>query len=402
MTKLAPSYHPHYAATVWPSGDFSLSSLYRREQGNTERGKPLTNAAQCARDMYWVEHFSESDPAKEDCKGVVEAAERINEIAATDIIAYKTACAVRDHRLHPDRLGLSVVINSRKNARSRARRGLTGITVFGRRMVRSCVKLMSDRHHRLTLCFGTATVPPLSDDGRRTLAKNWSILCKRFMEWLKYQSERVGLEADVVIISEIQEKRLEKFGEAYPHLHWLAVGKHHPFEKKWAVSPERIDKYWSKLIARYSGEKPGCEYSCKLEVPRRDPKAELGKYMSKGGKLIQKAAELGQAEFLPSCWWQAPLALRREVKSKIWKLPNTIAYALRASLDKLEHLGIAKGRVIVGTQQTEKGDREIEFGAVGFFVNDEAFNTFMGMWQDLGKIEIFTPKFVNAEQNASA
>lgn len=377
MSAPALPYHSQFAATIWPSMDFTINSVFRQQKPEPEKFQHYDIIREAASYLYAIAGDTDGLKPKHSEYGLEQAAiklERIRQIAPT---AWQKAVNLVAGKVSPSTLGLSVVSNSQKKTRRVTRRGLNGITPYGRKMVRSIVAGMSKKYDRRTLCFGTATVPPLTEEARIQLGDNWPQLCKYFMQWLKYQLESLGLPSDVVIISEVQEKRLVATGEAYPHLHWLAPGRRDRFSDEWAIDPQKIDKYWGKLITRFSGQRVIVTSACKLEVPRTDPKKELGKYMSKGGRLIQKAAENGQARFLPRAWWQAPLALRREVKSRIVKLGAALAYKLRIGLDKLAELGIAKGRVILSRTDEAQDQMQCELGAVGYFLGDDGLALFL-------------------------
>lgn len=392
MTKPAPNYHPHYAATVWPSGDFTVSTMFKVAHKETHKYETPNLATQA-----WLSALAlktEKDRFGKDLSEalVLEHALRLESISRISKADWQRGVNVAAGIERCSILGLSDATKPHKTVKKRSRRGLTGITSYGRRMVRSCVALMSEGRHKNEMSFGTATVPPLSDAARLKLADNWSKLCKQFLQWVKRQNARAGLPTDVVIISEIQEERLSETGEAYPHLHWFAVGKHSRYDKQWAIPRDRIDKMWKRLLERFTEELIENRSSCKMQAPYSDPKKELGKYMSKGAALIRKAVELGETRYMPSAWWQAPFSLRSKVKELTMSFDAPVAYALRANLDKLQKLGIASGRVIVGTQTKQHGEIEVEFGAVGFFLGENGLSTFLDIWQDLAKIEIFTPK----------
>lgn len=377
MSTSALPYHSQFAATVWPSMDFTINSVFRQQKPEAATFQHYDIIREAASYLYAIAGDTDGLKPQHSEYGLEQAAiklERIRQVAPT---AWQKAVDLVAGHTTPSALGLSVVSNSQKKSRRVSRRGLNGITPYGRKMVRSIVAGMSKRYDRRTLCFGTATVPPLTVEARIQLADNWPELCRHFMQWIKNQLKILALTPDVVIISEIQEKRLSATGEAYPHLHWLAPGRRDRFSDEWAIDPKKIDKYWGKLIARFSGQKVIVSSACKLEVPRTDPKKELGKYMSKGGRLIQKAAENGQARFLPRAWWQAPLALRREVKSRIVKLGANLAYKLRVGLDKLAELGIAKGRVILSRSDESQDQMQCELGAVGYFLGDDGLALFL-------------------------
>ena len=118
-------------------------------------------------------------------------------------------------------MGLSVATNYHK----RTRKGLKGITPQGKRMVRSCAAILEDKYGRECITFGTATLPPLLAEEIVMVCNSWSDLTRKFFQELRRLLQRRGLSTDFVYVTEIQEKRFDRWGQVYPHLHWLMQGR---------------------------------------------------------------------------------------------------------------------------------------------------------------------------------
>ena len=93
------------------------------------------------------------------------------------------------------KMGLSFVDNFRKEVdegtntptqfiNTAERRGLKGITAYGKRMVKSACAILQQRHGRKNLTFGTLTLPALTPGQLLMVSENWGNLKGRFSEEL--------------------------------------------------------------------------------------------------------------------------------------------------------------------------------------------------------------------------
>lgn len=54
-----------------------------------------------------------------------------------------------------------------------------------------------------------------------------------------------------------------------------------------------------------------------MKLVRKDAAGYLGKYMSKGGKILEKVKECMPSVALPSQWWGISGDLRRDIKEEL-------------------------------------------------------------------------------------
>lgn len=197
---------------------------------------------------------------------------------------------------------------------SRPRRGLKGMTGYGKQSVKAAGWLMRDRYPQHRMTFGTVTVPQLSEAGRRKLVEVWPEIVRQTIQWLVRRLERQGLPQAVVSVSEIQPKRLASTGEGYLHLHllWLNV----PGRKgNWAVDPVELGAWFEETLSRLL-EVPGVgRVNVDVKPVKGDAARYLAKYMSKGGDVLAEALEDWGADNCPRQWWNLSGWVRALVKA---------------------------------------------------------------------------------------
>lgn len=206
------------------------------------------------------------------------------------------------------------------NSQARAKRGLKGITGYGRNMVKGLGAMMNRLypHHRVT--FGTITLPPMSPDQRRAVVESWSEVVRQTLQRLALLAKQKGLPTLICSVSEVQPKRLASHGEGYLHLHliWLnCPGR----AGKWTVDPVALNSWFNDLLIRlvpgYSGERVNVDVKpVDGEVARY-----MAKYMSKGSEVLAEAqADWGEG-CCPSTWWNMTATARKLVKDNTFTGP---------------------------------------------------------------------------------
>ncbi len=148
------------------------------------------------------------------------------------------------------------------------------------RNIRNAAYLLEQEYGKDNLSFLTLTLPDLPREGLEACSANWGRMVDQFLKWLRSKAEVAGIPLEYVYCTEIQEKRLEKYGEFALHLHLLFRGKSGK-RKPWLVTPKQCRKAWARCIKSvYSGlfEERALE---NLQRVRRSAAAYLGKYLSK-------------------------------------------------------------------------------------------------------------------------
>jgi hypothetical protein len=249
--------------------------------------------------------------------------------------------------------GIQSVIEFRQNERGRCllgsslltkprkaqKRGSKGISRYGSKTVRNAGYLLEREYHRKRLTFATLTLPNVSKvDADRVIAA-WSKIVKRFTEEVKRELQRHHLPAEIVSVTEVQEKRLKRSGICALHLHLLFKGTH-SFRGGWAIAPTVLRDMWRSAVSPHLSEE--CDWSsCEnMQRVKKSAAGYLGKYMSKGVGVLKALKESGGSTSVPSAWWNCTFSLRRKVKSEIIRKSEPIQILaaicqseLRESLD---------------------------------------------------------------------
>lgn len=211
-------------------------------------------------------------------------------------------------------LGLSPHVKSHK----RQKRGLKGISSYGRKMVRSGAYLLQKRYGRNRLSFLTLTLPSVSVEQSYEISRNWSEIVRKFLQSLGRLLRRRSMPATVVGCTEIQESRLESSGVLGLHLHLVFVGR--SARSGWVVSYKEARKLWKRELDRVLGEDLNCDSTENMERVKKDAEQYLGKYMSKGLSSVQSLVNQGLGDVLPSSWWCMTMELRRWIALSMRRL----------------------------------------------------------------------------------
>lgn len=212
----------------------------------------------------------------------------------------------------------------------RGKYGSKGITGYGKKMVRSGAKILQEEWGLRCTGFGTLTLPSFSPDDMATIAQSWGILVKRFFEEFKREQRRNGGDERYVCVTEIQEARFKDSGELGLHIHFVYKARPTAYSANWFISANWCRHTWRRILANRLGHvcadipTPRCE----LKLVRKDAAGYLGKYMSKGGKILEKVKECMPSVALPSQWWGISGDLRRDIKGRIIVCSSGVAAAL--------------------------------------------------------------------------
>lgn len=373
VTEIKPKSYPtrfsnrpnggEYVCKLYPGDDFTIGKSQPVKQD--DRHHPLSGIE---KDGFGIAYTSRQPEVDLDGERLYDLAEKLAS-AGQETQAYKVgqaagnaiASGADEGGDQGEAMGLSVASNYHK----RSSKGLKGITPRGKRMVRSYAAVLEEKFGRDCITFGTNTLPPLFDGEMTVVCNGWSELARQFFQELRRLLQRRGLSTDFLYVVEIQEKRYERWGQVMPHLHWLMQGRL-TRRSHWLISPAEIKAIWQRLLSNLLGRPVDCSAATRIEKPRKSLKAEMGKYLSKGGTVLKKIVEAGKADLLPSTWCGASSDLKREVKQRIVILRGESCLAFIDSLESLQRQGLLKFRKIM--HQFEDGF-EICLGFVGFLLS---------------------------------
>lgn len=208
-------------------------------------------------------------------------------------------------------LGLSPHAKSHK----RAKRGLKGVTSYGRKMIRNGAYLLQNRYGCSRLSFLTVTLPSVTVEESLQISACWSEIVRKYLQSLSRLLKRLSMPGEIVGCTEIQESRLERDGVLGLHLHLVFVGR--KAGKSWSVSCQEVRELWKRELERVVGRELNCSSTENLERVKHDAEQYLGKYMSKGVKSVQKLIAVGLGDFLPSAWWTMTRSLSSGIKASL-------------------------------------------------------------------------------------
>jgi hypothetical protein len=207
-------------------------------------------------------------------------------------------------------LNLSDTPNSHKNPR----RGANGITGFGQQMIKACGFLMEEKWPRHRKTLGTITLPEMPPEARAEVVARWPDLTRELLQWVNRRLKKQGLPPIACSVTEIQPKRLQRLGEGYLHWHllWLNLpGK----GGCWAVSPNDLRAWLSKLLLRKIPSYQGGHINVNVKRVEGRVAAYLAKYMSKGKQAVTEAMEDWGPDNCPRTWWNMTKAAREMVNA---------------------------------------------------------------------------------------
>lgn len=209
----------------------------------------------------------------------------------------------------------------RVKAKPVTRYGTNGITSYGARRVRNCCYELQRRAPEQCVSFATVTVPDFPYEVMARLHERWHKVVDAYRRKLRRKLRDDGLSGDSVSVSEVQSERYQRTGIPVLHLHTVFVGRIPG--KKWSISTEYHDQIWKETLEIVLGEDiPELRAACNIQTVKKSAEGYLGKYMSKGVKVVRQLAEEGFVGWLPKQWWAATRRLCSIVDDKTRLVPH--------------------------------------------------------------------------------
>ena len=321
-----PKRNDSYVPTgrIWPSGDFSVG--FRRVAGDRAARVDLRNTRQL------IDDGDMALPSDRWEYGRYGAPKLVEPLGPGERWADHDAWAVGDDGAATP-LTLANVPNSHTRRSRPSRYGKSGMTGYGKRMVKSVATLVQKRFTAARTTFCTISMPKLPADLRRELARCWPEMLRQLLQWISRRLEKRGLPPVVVSVSEIQPKRLKGYGEAYLHLH-LVWGNHWAKAGNWALDAREIRSWVERFLSKRGIWIDGCWARVNVQPVKKSAAAYLAKYMSKGSDdIAAMAADLGW-DSIPSQWWNMTKAARDWVKDELAQ-GDDVGSLLLASVDAI-------------------------------------------------------------------
>lgn len=247
-------------------------------------------------------------------------------------------------------------------------RGKKGISTKQKRAVRQSCHVLENRAPVNHYVFATATIPSgLNLFELKTLCVGWADIRKAFKQSLQKYLEKLNLPSDFIIITEIQEKRYLKEGRVYPHLHVVFnySGQYFLLKnfQKW------IDEIWSRILSNKLNRKIETPYACNVQQVKKSLANELSKYLSKGGKIVDRIIKDGRSESLPNFQAIISTDLRKECEKNILKFEGEAISLFEDNFELLKEAGFVSGKRIyvqIWDETSPTNYREICVGIAGY------------------------------------
>lgn len=237
-----------------------------------------------------------------------------------------------------------LLVKSPKSSRKkRGVYGRHGITNFGRRFCKNACILLEQRYGIRRLGFATATLPAMDKDTCRFINGHISDITRRFYQKIRRIFEKRGQRFIYVGCVEIQEERFKNSSLPVPHIHFVYLAKRSS-RSGYTVNVKECYQAWNasvnevlKLFGRdeimgHGGHKG----SVKLEPISSSAAAYLGKYISKGSKVVEAMKEKGFEEF-PKQWWTACMHCKEMFKTYTISMDANFALSLFYQLEHYLH-----------------------------------------------------------------
>lgn len=289
--------------TIWPSGDFSVGLKWVDRHGPHKHDRrTMLQAYDESQSGRWTVEAQEQREVYSYPGGWADA------VAAEE--CYQNPSFFEEGAGAP--LTLANAPNSHTAASRPEKYGKTGITGYGRKMVRSAATLIQKMPNK-RITFATVTLPTLPMQLRAELARQWPEFVRQLLQILSRWLKREGLPALVCSVSEIQPKRLEETDEGYLHLH-LIWPNHWAKSGNWAIDVDRLRSWCCEFLQNRGIWVDGAWVRVNVQQVRKTAAGYLSKYMSKGVEEIEAfAADCGW-DCVPGQWWNLTKPARDLVK----------------------------------------------------------------------------------------
>jgi hypothetical protein len=204
-------------------------------------------------------------------------------------------------------LGLSSV------AMLRAKKGSSGLTRHGKRMIECGAALIDQRSPKNCQSFLTLTLPPSYDPV--TQAQAFLVAKNRFMDSLRRNLVRVGLNEHICGVVEPHPGRSEREGCMVPHIHLVFQGRLKG--RTWAFSPSWYRDLWWRCLCNAGIAEPSGDSSACVRVERVEKSVAkyLSKYMAKTRSRLAEALPETRSSTNPGVWHIVTRTLLRLIRA---------------------------------------------------------------------------------------
>lgn len=234
-------------------------------------------------------------------------------------------------------------LGKRSTSEKRSRRGLNGISGYGRKQIRSACTLLEQRYDRSRLAFFTGTLPALPSVKLKAVCIRWSEVVRQFVQSVRRALGNAGLDPEIVYVTEIQEKRYASTGIPVPHIHAVWHGRLSRYSS-WTLSIKKVQTLWERSVlnalknSSYTGGNEeiddnytgGNEISFKaatnIQRVKKSAANYLSKYCSKGSQAIKRINKCVDHRLIPTSWYGMSKQIKAEIVEKTIKCESTVGF----------------------------------------------------------------------------
>ena len=253
------------------------------------------------------------------------------------------------------RMGLSKPLNSQ----NRSRPGLSGISMYGKKVIQRSCALLDDFRSRTAMW----TVTLLDEDYiDLSITQKWPDFQRRISDLLIRYLQSYDDAALVIAAVEVGAKRFARTGRPDPHIHIVTTGwKTKRPDGEWLLSPVVLDELVAKAC-QYAGlpsrERPAAS---NISGIRHAVGAYMSKYLSKQMPVSPEAMQGQWESLIPRQWFNQSKACKAMCDGAVIKLPPAFSAFVVREQKLLEQFGCGKGGVrTVGYKKRKIEDVPIE------------------------------------------
>ncbi|HEY9700084.1 MAG TPA: hypothetical protein V6D10_22705 [Trichocoleus sp.] len=197
------------------------------------------------------------------------------------------------------------------NSDPRSTRGCHGISSKERRHILDGCAVLAENYNQAQLVTATLTLPPLSPNNMTKIHQNWSELLRKFIQDIKRDLKKAGLEPAVVYRTEIQEERLNEHGELALHVHLVFPNRQ--LGGPWIITIDRLYKIWSNKLNKLLSSHDLIPVNCVTGIEQVKDINKLASYLTKKkSEVLEQAKLLGYGTELPKSWAGASAQIRKQ------------------------------------------------------------------------------------------
>lgn len=227
----------------------------------------------------------------------------------------------------------------------RAPRGFNGLPRAGRELLEDGTVLLYHRAKRekFTPVFWTVTMPSRFEDGSEFTEHDYqrllvgsSALTHRIFDELTRLCQRRGLPNVYMYVIEPQEQRWRRDGVLALHIHAVIPNRWDPSKPapsdrgfrrtgNWAITTDDTDTIVQRCISNLLGKSVNARSACNLQGISGLNKLffyltklnKIGKYMSKGSRLVGELQDSSWSSYLPANWYGSDKVTRQQIRTSV-------------------------------------------------------------------------------------